>query len=155
MQDPVLSILNLLQNNWNNANTSIGYDPDIHSGWHASDAGNPQVTVSNPEESPINGGTTGYAAIAADGSGGTQELDGIVNVDCWSDRDVESSVNPKKLTFEFTEEIRRIVKANQTNATDLRLIAYGGRNFVPPGGDEDPPTFHYNVPVQYGYRSRP
>lgn len=76
-------------------------------------------------------------------------------VDCWSDRDVESSVNPKKLTYEFTEEIKRIVMANQTSATDLETLAFGGRTFVPPGDEEDPPVFHYNCPVQYLYESRP
>lgn len=155
MQDPVLTIKDLLASNWSSSNTSVGYDPAIHTGWHSSEADEPQVTVSNPEESPIRGGTTGYAAADATGAGGVQELDGTVSVDCWSDRDVEDSVNPKKLTFEFTEEIKRIVTANQHAATDLRIINYGGRTFVPPDPDESPPVFHYAVPVGYLYESRP
>lgn len=155
MQDPVLTIKDLVKDNWDNSNTAISYDPDIHTGWHQEEANNPQVTASNPEESPIRGGATGYAAMDPTGSGGVQELDGTVNVDCWSDREVESGVNPKQLTFEFTEEVKRIVKANQHSATDLRVIAYGGRTFVPPDSDENPPVFHYNVPVGYLYEERP
>lgn len=155
MQDPVITIQDLLSNNWKNANTSISYDPDIHTGWHQEEADTPQVTVTNPEESPIDGGRTGYSAIDGSGAGPVQELGGSVNVDCWSDRESESGVNPKKLTFEFTEEIKRIVKGDITTATDLRVINYGGRRFVPPDPSENPPVFHYNVPVGYIYEERP
>lgn len=155
IQDPVITVEELLADNWNAGNTSIGYDPDIHTGWHSDDADSPQVTVTNPEESPLGGGETGFSAMDGAGGGAVQELSGTVNVDCWSDRDVEGGVNPKKLTYEFTEEVKRIVDANRLTATDLRLIAYLGRAFVPPGSEEHPPAFRYNCPINYLYESRP
>lgn len=152
MQDPVLTILNLVSNGWDNTNTSISYDPAIHSGWHDTEANDPQVTVTHVEEGAS--GATGFSGIDPSGAGPTQDIDGTVAVNCWSDREVESSVNPKKLTFEFTEEVKRIVKNNTLSATDLRYISYGGRNFRP-DGRADPTVFRYRVPVKYFYHERP
>lgn len=152
MKDPKLSVLDLLTDNWDNTNTSLSYDPDIHTGWHNPESSNPEVTVSSARESPTAGGT-GFSAIDPSGAGGVQEMDGIIAADCWSDREV-SSVNPKTVIFELTEEVKRIIKANTFNATDLRYVVWRGRREIPPANEPDP-TFHYATRIWYQYEERP
>lgn len=152
IQDPKITILDLLDpsngGNWDNSNTSISYDPDFHTGWRNEDATNPEVTVSlNEGEGPIGGGDTGFSFVTTNGAGA--DWSGTIRVNCFSDRDVESSVNPKKLTWEFSEEIIRIVLDNQLSATDLRLIAPFTKIENAPDSDSDPAEFHYVQPVGY------
>lgn len=153
-QDPVLTVLKLLNKHWDNANTSIGYDPEIHSGWHVTEANSPQVTISPIDEGVERTGTSPFTAFDPDGSGPVQDLSGKLAVNCWSDREVESGANPKKLTYEMSEEVARIVKGNIYNATDLRYIGYGGRRQVV-DQDAEPVVFRYEVRVAYGYQRRP
>lgn len=152
MKDPKLSILDLLKANWDHSNTSLSYDPDLHTGWHNPEASNPEVTVSSARESPTAGGT-GFSAIDPSGAGGVQEMEGIVAVDCWSNRDVADE-NPKSVIFEFSEEVKRIVKQNTFNADDLRYIVWRGRREVTPENEPDV-TFHYATRVWYQYEERP
>jgi len=154
MADPTLTIRNLLKNNWDNTNTSLSSDPAIHTGWIDREASSPQVTVTSAEESPISIGQSPFSGIVPDGSGPTQEIGGTVMIDCWSSREMESSVNPKQLTFEFSEEVKRILKGNLTSATDLRYIGYQGRRFMT-DPDAEPVVFRYSVTAWYVYQERP
>lgn len=154
MKDPVLAVKDLIKTNWSKANTSISYDPSIHTGWHDKEANTPQVTVSHPDEGVIHGGDTGFTGFDPDGSGPTQDINGMMQVNCWSSREVEVDVNPKKLTFEFSEEVKRIIKANTLTVTDLRFVSYDGRrSMVEPRAE--PAVFRYRVRVRYGYEERP
>lgn len=150
--DPTKTVYDLLRNNWKNSNTSISYDPNFSTGWFDSSASNPQVTVSNLEEGAIFGDIAPFSGIQGDGSGPVQEFSGTVEVNCWSDREVESSVNPKKLCHQFFEEVRRIVNNNTLTATDLRYIAIGNREFLV-DTDAEPATFRYSIEIEYIYRS--
>lgn len=152
VKDPTLSIYELLRDNWDSSNTSINYDPNVSTGWFDHEANSPQVTVSNLSEGPIFGDVAPFSGIQGDGSGPVQEFSGTVEVNCWSDREVESSVNPKSLVHDFFEEVRRIVNANLTDVTDLRYIGIGTRNFLV-DTDAEPTTFRYSVRVEYLYRS--
>lgn len=152
MQDPVLTIQDLLSNNWDNSNTSISYDPNIHTGWVDTEANNPQVTVSTPTET-ARGGPAPFTGIDPSGAGPIQEFTGFVQVDCWSNREWEST-NPKKLTFEFSEEVKRIVKDNVLSATDLRYIGWSGRRFVV-DPEMEKTLFRYTCEVDYLYREAP
>lgn len=155
MQAPELTIRDLLRTNWDSTNTSITYDPDISTAWYQGEKDTPQVTVTNPDENPVRGGQTGYAAADGTGKGGVQEVGGTLQVDCWCDSEVEPDEGAKKVSYELAEEVTRIVMANQHSATDLRLISPGRRTFVPPDPDESPPVMHNNVSVQYIYEDRP
>ena len=149
VQDPVLTIQNLLVDNWNTSNTSIGYRPSIHTGWIDSAANQPQITITSASESPMGFGTP-YSGIKPDGSGPTQRMMGTIAVGCWSNREVEPRVNPKKLTYEMSEEVRRIVHANVNSATDLETIGYNGRMFLV-DEDSEGVWFRYQVTVWYTY----
>jgi hypothetical protein len=154
MKDPKVTVLDLIENNWNALNTSYGQDPDFHTGWHNPQSTDPEVVVSRAEENPTAGGT-GFSAIDPTGAGPVQEIDGIVSIEAFSDREV-SDVNPKTLTFEFTEEVKSIVKNHALTATDLRYLSYNGRRELPPENSSEPiPTFHYTMRAWYQYEERP
>lgn len=153
MKDPKMTVHDLIDSDWDNTNTSINYDPDIHTGWHNPESTDPEVTISSAEETPTAGGT-GFSAIDPTGAGPVMELDGVVSVDCWSDREV-ADPNPKTLTFEFTEEVKRILKNHLLDAQDLRFLVYHGRREIPPESDDPTPTFHYAVRAWYQYEERP
>lgn len=151
--EPTKAILDILQTNWNNANTSISSDPSFHTGRYNQDASNPQVSVTDINATTIGGSPSGYAAFDPSGAGAIQEYDGGVDVGLWSDYSV-ADVNPKKLTWEFREEVMRIVQANQTTVTDLRYVA-GGQHRLIVETEKTPAVYHRIQEVVYGYAERP
>lgn len=154
MKDPTLTVHDLLNNNWDNSNTSVSYDPNIHTGWVDTEASTPQVTVSTADELAAPGNQTPFSGIDPSGAGPTQDISGTLHANCWSSWNWESDVNPKKLTFEFAEEVERIVTNNQLSAADLQYIGYGGRRFLVDENVE-PTVFRYDVTVEYFYENRP
>ena len=158
-ESPSTLVLDILQDGWTAGNT-FGQTPDIHFGWFNEDSTVPQVTVGQPEESPVDGGTTGYNSITQDGSPG-QEVDGTVEVNVWARRgDMGSSTttNPRQYNYQATEEIQRLCEANANAPTNpdtgnqpVDHIAYLGRQ-PQPDTNRTPTVFRYIVPVGYGYR---
>lgn len=151
VQDPTLTFYDLMRNNWNSDNTSISSDPNFSTGWFDQDATNPQVTVTGLDEGAIFGGVAPFSGIQGDGSGPVQEFSGTVEVNVWSSRELNSSVNPKKAVHEFAEEVTRIVNANTLTATDLRYIGVGTKRFIV-DTDAEPAVFRYSLEVNYVYR---
>lgn len=150
--DPILTIKDLLKDNWNPANTS-SVTPTFSTGWWDESNTSPQVTITNPDD--IARGTTGYTGIKSDGSGPTQEYDGEVDVGCWAVRDEDGhNVNPKKLTYEFKEEIRRILMANAQGAGSLNRIALM-RDTLVVDQEATPTLYHRVCEVGYGYIVEP
>lgn len=153
MQDPKITFVNLLKNNWNNGNTSIASDPTIHTGWFDQQSKKYQITVTNPDEVAIDGGDTGYSGIAGDGTSPYQTFSGTVLTNTWTWRDPDDNTkpNPKKLGREFAEEIKRIIRANYDDATDLNVIAFMNANEIVET-DKKPPVFRYECELGYIYR---
>ena len=147
--DPKVTITSLLKTNWSGSNTS-GVTPTFSTGWFDEKAQHPMVTITNESEATTGGGNTGYFGI--DGAGGTahQQIVGSVDVNVWSTRDDSSSVNPKQLTFEMSEEVKRIVRANYLSATDLDFISWGGR-LERVDTNQSPTSYRYLCQVTYGY----
>lgn len=135
IQEPSITIRDLLRDNWDNSNTSISSDPDIDTGWWDFNSDSPQVTLAGGEDSPVGGGQTGWSGINSVGDP-VQEMDGSVQIDCWANRR-SASVNPKTLVYEFAEEVRRIIYNNAKNpGNDLRFLKWMGRSNQPDvGGD--------------------
>ena len=152
VQDPTLTIKQLLEDNWIISNTSINYVPSIHTGWIDTSANQPQITITSADETAV-GDMTPFSGMRGDGGGPTQTMIGNVMVSCWSNREAEKVVNPKKLIYEFSEEVRRILKANVTNATDLQYIGYMGRRMIVEEESESV-WFRYMIPVWYVYHER-
>jgi len=121
MSDPKLKIKDLLKNNWTAANTS-NVTPDFSTGWWDDNNDLPQVTVTSDDEAPLGGGETGQTHLNSDND---QLLAGAVDVNVWANRD-SSSENPKKLTYEFKDEVRRIVQANKEAITGFNYIGWNG-----------------------------
>jgi len=152
-------VLELLRDQWDPSNT-FGVTPDISFGWFREEASQPQVTVGQPEESPANGGETGYSHISADGDPG-QTIAGTIDVHVWSTPDRlgaqnASTKNPRQYNERCCEEIQRIVGENASRPTNpdtgnqpVSFISYDGRIPVPEPDFDD--RFHYTAPVAYGY----
>lgn len=121
MSDPKLEIRDLLKNNWTAANTS-SVTPDFSTGWWDDNNDLPQVTVTSDDEAPLGGGETGQTHL---NSNNEQLLSGAVDINVWANRD-SSDVNPKKLTYECKDEVRRIVQANKEAITGFNYIGWNG-----------------------------
>ena len=124
--DPKVKIKTLLDGNWNSANTN-GLTPKVHTGWYNSAwADMPQVTITNPVYTVRNGGETGITAI-----GGNATLVRFqvctLDVDCWATRE-GTGVNPKDLTYNMSNEVRRIIEANMFSDSELELLTWLGMN---------------------------
>lgn len=159
---PKVVIRDLLRNQWDETNTSIDgkntSKPRIHTGWFNGAQGwgdIPQVTITNKNENPIGGSTTGFNAIKPDGSGPVKTMIGTVRVVCWAHQDMYDDVNAKMLTFEFSEEVKRVIKANlfpsDPSIEWLSFIGPVDRVDV----DADPVLFRQDCEVRYMYFDYP
>lgn len=168
---PEVVVKNLIRDAWDPAAT-LDVTPSVHHGWleseHADDAdpGLFEVTVSNPDESPVNGGDTGYSGIDPTGAGPTQRIGGTVEVRTWAQRGRVgtngngANANPRQLAYLFKSHVEDIVHDHaqgtdaQGNPTDLSFLSpLGSVRRV--DDDEEPVMYFYLVTVGYGYHRRP
>lgn len=147
MDDPKLSIKNLIKDNWDSDNTS-NVTPNIHTGWYDAKSNRPQVTFTDPSEAVIAGGVSGYTGMTSGGTP-TQQWDGSVSVNFWVTREAVS-VNPKAFLFEMRREVQRIVKANYDAISDLHCIAWKG-GMEMPDTDQSPVVYRWIGEVGYAY----
>lgn len=161
-EEPDKIIYDLLRTNWEHTNTTYSSDPKFQTGWYDFGSDAPQVSVTEPGDSVINGGDTGITALT--GSGGVvQRRVGETYATCWSgtfdDTRAAGAGNPKNAAFQMANEARRILLkyANGTRKTDgskqLWSIAPGEVQRRTNEGD-DPTVFRYEVTVIYTYEDR-
>lgn len=153
-KDPILTVYDFLVAGWNSANTS-GVTPKIHTGWFNVNWKTPQVTVTDLREFPVSGGVTGFRSIDSLGNGAKLMI-GNMTVGVWSHVDDNSNINPKQLTFEMSEEVKRIVKANMLpniGTTGLQWLSWIGRRRVV-DTSEEPILFRYENTVSCMYEDR-
>ena len=147
MADPIVSIKNVIKNNWVAANTS-DVTPAWSTGWYDTTKQSPQISFSDEEEATLSDGPTGVIGISSGGSPSQYWL-GSVAVNCWATRD-DSAINPKLLISQFRKEIKRIVRANFEAITDLDFITWmGGHEDTET--DKKPVVYRYAGVVGYGY----
>lgn len=168
---PEVVIRNVLRGDWTPANVDnwvVDTDVAIHHGWLDPDYDLPEITISNPEESPINGGQTGYSGFKPDGSGPTQDIAGTVEVNTWASRPrllnlTNGSIeNPRQAIYLMKHEVERLLRAHaqgtdeNDNPTDLRRLSYlGATRFVENQADDDRDTvYRYRVLAGYGFHAR-
>jgi len=142
IDDPKLTIRDTVRDNWSASGLpeSIS-DSDIHTGWFDDGKGFPQVSVSNEEDSPFNGGETGYGAIDGGGKGGIQLRSGTVLVTAWGgSRDDYANRGEEQLQAQgMADEIESIVAENQAPG-DFHSLSVGQREKIV--DDEVTPTEH-------------
>lgn len=151
-------VLALLQEEWTPAHT-FGLTPKITFGWFNEDVDTAQVTIRQPEESPVDGGETGYSHIRV-GDGPGQTIGGTIQVHVWareSDLEGAETQNPREFNERCCEEIQRIAGEHASQPVNPRsgnqpvgFIAYDGREPIPEP-DRTPTVFHYQAIVRYGY----
>ena len=152
---PEVVIRNLLRDdqNWD-ADQTLGVTPNIHHGWVDLEDEQPQITVSNPDEQPIDGGATGYAGINPDSGTPTQRIRGVMQVNVWVANDWTDH-NARQLSYHMKEMVRTIIEENADGAdSDLSYLSYNGSDRRPDEND-DPVgpdmVWRYQIPVVYGY----
>ena len=142
-----LDVKDLFKDNWLPANTS-SVTPSFCTGWYNFKNEDPQVTVTDSEETPVSTGRTGYFGLSTGGVP-VQYWDGSIAINCWVTRE-GTTVNPKLLIEQFVKEIKRIVRANYDNVTGLDYIAWQG-GFDRVEKDKTPVVFRYVGQVGLGY----
>lgn len=160
---PIVIVKNLLVTGWDATNTPLADAPRFHTGWYDFGSSDPQVTVTNPESSVVNGGDTGQTAGTGDG-GVSQVRAGTVLVNAWAGTrdDLEGAgtnggdVNPKDAAYQMAAEVHRIIQSNaqgtSTATGDPELTSLGAdatRRVV--DTDVDPVVYRYEVTVRFSY----
>lgn len=164
IDDPRQLVKILLEEEFNTANLVGSFTPVYSTGWF-NEVGKPIVTVSNPEESPVNGGDTGFTYSKSDGTGGAADVAGTVQVNCWAHRG-HTSENPKQVTWDLSEEVKRIANdtsqpanhsftSSKVSGDNLGYLSWFDRDaFVEERDDEDEPLFRFRCLVGYGYLNK-
>lgn len=162
-KDPLLIVRDLLVNNWDKSNTVIDEDPSFHTGWYDYGGTDPQVTITNSDETVMDAGFTGQSA-GTGGGGVAQYRTGFCLVNCWAGtyEDMEgkgsnsSDISPKDASYDMSKEVHRIMQANGSGTTDSNgnqqfhsLAASDVRRVVE--DEVDPAVFRYEVTVNYTY----
>jgi hypothetical protein len=127
--DPRETLVALLEDNWNAANTPSVGTPNFATAWLTNvDKARPLVTVTNREDTPK--AAVGYTSIRGDGSGVSQRKRGFVFLNCWSDDrapdEVSEKANPKQQAKEMWHECDRIILANAVGTGDLEALRTDG-----------------------------
>lgn len=162
-------VLNLLQQNWNPANT-FGLTPDISYGWYDESAGQPQLTIGSEDETPgPESGPTGYDTMTPLGEPPNQSFTGTIDIHCWGRNEDLSGASTGYAQQYFQgdgdnlgarEELRRIIRENGRAPVDpvtgnrpVNLIGPLGGREVP---EDDPGSrvIHYIEQIGYGYRTQ-
>lgn len=142
--DPVVTVRQLLESNWNAANTQ-GITPTVTHGWYnrLRDKTKLMVTVTGISEYER------LATLSALGPGALFE--GRLDVNAWATKDTTGgSALARKLVYQAREEISRIVRENQNSVADLLWVKVVGRRPIT-DDDEESVIFRYLVEVSYGW----
>ena len=155
------AVLFYLREYWVDSNVN-DVDSDRHFGWVSPDGTSPEVTVSNPEESPVNTGT-GYTGLNQHGHP-TQQMAGTVQVNCWATRDrmpvvsssggYETRMNPRQWVTLAKLEVERIIREEVYDAPTVDEIKWlslmGANRFGEEGEGGDPMMWRYQIFVGWG-----
>lgn len=160
MQAPTLIIRNLLRQEWNEAATPYDVQPPIHTGWFGDINEDPQVTVTNPDETGTYESTDGATGEAV------RTNEGLLLVNAWagsrptvSDDTDATTDNPKALAWAFNKEVGRILRVFATGTYDNgepeleHLNAANARRMI--DRDRTDPVVRYEIEVEYRYKDRP
>lgn len=162
---PEVVVKNLIRDNWYPSYT-LDVTPDVHHGWVNDENDHPEITVSNPDESPIDGGDTGYSGIAGGGGGPTQTLAGTVEVNVWADRDRMDGLggqgnpdpNPRQFVHHAKAHVERVIRhlGAGGGSSDLSWLSIMSADRVVEEPDENEPImFRYRILVGFGRHTHP
>ena len=161
---PEVVIKNLIRDAWDETVFDPGeqFVPSIHHGWVGRDSGDYEITVSNPDESPLRGGETGYSGMDGAGGGPTQDIGGTVDVNCWADAERSGingvSLNHRKAAFLMKWQVEEILR-DHAQGTDAQGASTSFSHFSPMGStrsieeDEEPPMWRWHVLAGYAYHA--
>lgn len=163
-EEPTVTVRNLLAGaTWDSSVTLLADAPRVHTGWFDYASGQQQVTVTNPEESTVNGGETGITAGTGDG-GVAKVRAGTMLVNGWAGTrdDCEGAgtasnpnPNPKSVAYGLAREIDRIVTENAGGGTsDLNSLSVDPAQLRYDRDDDSAVVYRYELTVRYTYAER-
>lgn len=156
VQDPKLAVRDLLREAWDNDEVPVGLDdPDIHTGWYDDGRGFPQIGISNRTERTLNGGETGFSAIAGDGSGPIQDRTGTVLVTAFAgSKEAYEQRGLERLQAEdMGDQIARIIGANYAPDAYLSLSVGPREDLI--DTDASPTEYGVQLSVRYIWKQEP
>ena len=127
MNDPTTSIMNLIEDNWDDDNTG-SITPVFSTGWYDSNAVRPQITFTDSSEAPQSAGIAPFFGIVTNGSPSQYIVESLA-CNIWVTRD-SVSINPKTARYQMKQEVRRILKAKYDTISDLDYVGWQGGNGV-------------------------
>ena len=158
-EEPELTIMYLLRNNWQDGATDAGFDTNhISTGWFQDNRDHPQITVSHTGDSLP--GVTGYTAISPEGPTAFQR--GRSQVDIWvpNTDDWSSPGKAKRHRWQMFQECKRIIHlhadgvANDAGEQEFaNLGTISSRRITE--DDREPIVFRGSLDVRYVYHQRP
>ena len=147
MADPVIGLMELLEDNWVAANVS-SITPVFSTGWYDSKQKLPQVTLTDPTDTPQSTGNAPFFGLVTNGVPPQYFVDSIA-CNVWVTR-AGVAINPKKARYEIKEEIKRILQDEYDQVSGLDYVGWnGGIGVVDP--DISPPVFRYIGEVGFSY----
>jgi len=151
ISDIRLKVRDLLRQNFDNTEMVESLeDDDIHTGWWDGGKDAPQITITNTEESPLQGGDSGITGLKGDGSGYVQHINGTVTVNCWAGgrEDYTNEGEAQVQAQAMADEIERIVYNNLHALSNVSSLAVNQR--IKLVEDEETPVAH-RVQLQLMY----
>lgn len=130
-REPKMTVQKVLGANWDATATDYDGTPSIHTGrYERGNSAVPSIALFDFNESPADGGQTGYHAIDAASGRGSQLITGRgtaqIVAGSWDDLKGEgangSNINPKKLSWDMYDHARNLLIDNQ-QAGGLRFLS--------------------------------
>lgn len=151
-EPPEIKVKDLVKNNWDKTNITSEITPDFKTeSPDFNDIISDSIYFHNPTENSTGGGDTGYSSLNQSGGAPTQRSIGTVQADCLSRRKKDvSSVNPKQVIFDISEEVKRIIrnKFDQDSEIDFFTFLNKDRKI---NTDVKPTIYRYKCEIRYHY----
>lgn len=166
---PEVLVKNLVRDEWDASNV-LGITPYTHHGWVESSLDGEtssdayfEVAVDDPDESPVNGGQTGFSGTDGAGRGPVQEMAGEVYVRCFAQRGRVGQdgngedANPRQAARLMRDEVERILDAHydgtdaEGEPTDLEYLAWGGAARRK-DAEREPTLWWFECLATFGYK---
>ncbi|WP_248908153.1 hypothetical protein [Halocatena marina] len=162
--DPTKKIWQLIEDNWDNSQTSLASEPEFQTGWYSRDQKLPAITVTGKNEGVLRGGETGFTATHSITGKAMQRWSGFVLVDAvaGTHSDCEGigvggdDLNPKLVRQELKQHAQQIIIDTQ-RTSDFRATAPDGGRDVEDTSDQADvkPVFRHQFQARFIYDKLP
>lgn len=154
--EPVKDVTDLIASTWGGV-SSLSSDPEFSTGKWSREHKMPAVVVHAQEETPLDGGNTGYTGMSGDTGSGMQVRQGTVLVEAVAGRRGDVSENPKKVRSQMANHIMDLLIDDTSWPEGYRSIAPRNTRDMEATTDEEGTDVIYlrEIRVRYLYTLTP